>query len=223
MRPWFERLSTGKLSLPVCQLSLPRLANSVFRLSSCRSGTYDKKNNEFASLPRFLSRRSGVKAWFLQRPLIPPKRKSAARSGSSRRSPCHLANLYQESAFDGGIRRKMEASGGKLYRHVANSLASRGKVTVEGSSKGRKIMSAAGQGAGSIRLAVPLFHQPAESRLTFSIRRLSFQALAVGRGVFRASATCRRIRESRWRSDRRERGEFHPEEHGRLVHLVRRP
>ena len=74
---------------------------------------------------------------------------------------CHVANPYQESALDGGIRRKTEASGGKLYRHVANSLAGRGKVTVEGSSKGRKTMSAAGQGAGSIRLAAPPFHQPA--------------------------------------------------------------
>ena len=52
---------------------------------------------------------------------------------------CHLANLYQENAFEGGIPRKTGASRSKLYRHVANSLAGRGKVTVEGSSKGRKI------------------------------------------------------------------------------------
>ncbi len=78
---------------------------------------------------------------------IAPKRKSAARSGNSRRSPCHLANLYQESAIDAESRGKRAASGSKLYRHVATSLAGRGKVTVEGSSKGRKIMSAAGQGS----------------------------------------------------------------------------
>src|SRR5438105_3106846 len=53
---------------------------------------------------------------------------------------CHLANLYQESAFESGIPRKAKANGSKLYRHVANSLARRGKVTVEGSSKWRKIM-----------------------------------------------------------------------------------
>ena len=53
---------------------------------------------------------------------------------------CHLASLYQESAFGGGIPRKTGASRSKLYRHVANSLAGRGKVIVEGSSKGRKIM-----------------------------------------------------------------------------------
>ena len=72
---------------------------------------------------------------------------------------CHLANLYQENAFDGGILKKTGASGGKLYRHVANSLAGRGKVTVEGSSKGRKIVPAADQGVGSIRFAAPSFHQ----------------------------------------------------------------
>jgi len=74
---------------------------------------------------------------------------------------CHLANRYQESTFESGIPRKTGASGSKLYRHVANSLAGSGKVTVEGSSKRRKIMSAAGQGAGPIRLAAPSFHQPA--------------------------------------------------------------
>jgi len=86
------------------------LANSVFRLSPCRNATYDKKKNEFASLPRFLSRGAqteiGGKEWKLAEVTMPH---------------CHLANLYQESAFDGGIRRKTEASGGKLYRHVANS------------------------------------------------------------------------------------------------------
>src|SRR5438876_528356 len=53
---------------------------------------------------------------------------------------CHLANLYQESAFESGIPRKAGASGSTLYRHLANSLARRGKVTVERSSKWRKIM-----------------------------------------------------------------------------------
>ena len=53
---------------------------------------------------------------------------------------CHRANLYQESAFESGIPRKAAASSSKLYRHLANSLAGRGKVTVAGSSKWRKIM-----------------------------------------------------------------------------------
>ena len=55
-------------------------------------------------------------------------------------SHCHLANLYQESAFESGIPRKTEASGSKQYRHIANALAGRGNVTVAGSSKWRKIM-----------------------------------------------------------------------------------
>ena len=52
---------------------------------------------------------------------------------------CHRANLCQESAFESGVPRKAGASGSTLYRHLANSLASRGNVTVEGSSKWRKI------------------------------------------------------------------------------------
>ena len=55
-------------------------------------------------------------------------------------SHCHLANLYQESAFESGIPRKRKASGSKPYRHLANTLACRGNVTVAGSSKLRKIM-----------------------------------------------------------------------------------
>jgi hypothetical protein len=71
-----------------------------------------------------------------------------------------LPTYIKKALFDGGIPRKTEASGGKLYRHVANSLAGRGKVTVEGSSKGRKIMSGAAREVVP-RLAAPSFHQPA--------------------------------------------------------------
>jgi hypothetical protein len=38
------------------KMSLPGLANSVFPSSDCLEKTYGKKKNEFASLPRFLSR-----------------------------------------------------------------------------------------------------------------------------------------------------------------------
>src|SRR5438128_5671736 len=46
----------AKMTLPVCHLSLPRLANSIFPLNPCRQAACIKKKNEFASLPRFLSR-----------------------------------------------------------------------------------------------------------------------------------------------------------------------
>src|SRR5438128_10317141 len=52
--------------------------------------------------------------------------------------PCHFANTHRESAFESGTPRKTKASGSKLYRYLANSLGSGGKVTVEGSSKWRK-------------------------------------------------------------------------------------
>jgi hypothetical protein len=44
------------LSLPVCQLSLPRLANSVSAISAYGDGGCVRKKIEFASLPRFWSR-----------------------------------------------------------------------------------------------------------------------------------------------------------------------
>ena len=44
------------LSLPVCQLSLPRLANSTFLIRHCASEACVHEKLEFASLPRFLSR-----------------------------------------------------------------------------------------------------------------------------------------------------------------------
>src|SRR5205823_2384452 len=44
------------VSLPVCQVSLPRLANSVLFTSPSGSASCVEKKNEFASLPRFLSR-----------------------------------------------------------------------------------------------------------------------------------------------------------------------
>jgi hypothetical protein len=50
------------MSLPVCQVSLPRLANSGFWLTASCKATYGKKKNEFASLPRFLSRGARRKA-----------------------------------------------------------------------------------------------------------------------------------------------------------------
>ena len=80
--------------------------------------------------------RSMPPSWRTRRLWI-AKRKSAARSGNSRRSPCHLANIYEESAFEGGIPRKAEANGSKLYRHVANSWPRRGNVT-----RGRKQQAA---------------------------------------------------------------------------------
>src|SRR5438105_4967117 len=43
-------------SLPVCQVSLPRLANSVSSANHCPMSSCVQKKNEFASLPRFLSR-----------------------------------------------------------------------------------------------------------------------------------------------------------------------
>ena len=83
---------------------------------------------------------------------------------------CHLANLYQESAFEVGIPRKTEASGGKLSRHVANSLAGRGKVTLEGSSKQRKMMPGAGQEAGSIRLCCPFVSSTCRALLSLDVQ-----------------------------------------------------
>ena len=80
--------------------------------------------------------RSMPPSWRTRRLWI-AKRKSAARSGNSRRSPCHLANIYEESAFEGGIPRKAEANGSKLYRHVASSWPRRGNVT-----RGRKQQAA---------------------------------------------------------------------------------
>src|SRR6266403_3645047 len=52
------------MSLPVCQLSLPPLANSVFHLNYCGLLTYGKKKIEFASLPRFLIRTTKLTARF---------------------------------------------------------------------------------------------------------------------------------------------------------------
>jgi|GEM_PF-6881231 len=77
-------LGMFNLSLPVCQLSLPGLANSFFPLSPCPRGAYGKKKNEFASLPRFLSR--GVvfptgANWRTMRPLT---------SGKNLWKPAHL-------------------------------------------------------------------------------------------------------------------------------------
>ena len=47
-------LSLAKSSLPVCQLNLPRLGNSTFRLMPRGKGSYITQEIEFASLPRFL-------------------------------------------------------------------------------------------------------------------------------------------------------------------------
>jgi hypothetical protein len=44
------------MSLPVCQLSLPGLANSVLGVKPSGRSSYVQKKIEFASLPRFLSR-----------------------------------------------------------------------------------------------------------------------------------------------------------------------
>ena len=81
---------------------------------------------------------------------------------------CHRANLCQENAFDGGIPRKTGASGGKRYRHVANSSAGRVKVTVEGSSKGRKIVPGSGQEAGSDPACCPFVSSTCRALPSFS-------------------------------------------------------
>src|SRR5260370_12194054 len=44
------------LSLPVCQVSLPRLANSVSSPNHDPTSSCVQKKHEFASLPRFLRR-----------------------------------------------------------------------------------------------------------------------------------------------------------------------
>jgi hypothetical protein len=46
----------SQMSLPVCQLSLPGLANSFLAVKASGHVSYVRKKFEFASLPRFLSR-----------------------------------------------------------------------------------------------------------------------------------------------------------------------
>src|SRR5438552_13150908 len=53
-------VSEACVSLPVCLVSLPRLANSVGAVRAHGSGSCLRKKIEFASLPRFLS--GGVSA-----------------------------------------------------------------------------------------------------------------------------------------------------------------
>jgi hypothetical protein len=50
------RDEVSQMSLPVCQLSLPGLANSFLGVKPSGRSSYVQKKIEFASLPRFLSR-----------------------------------------------------------------------------------------------------------------------------------------------------------------------
>ncbi len=106
-----------------------------------------------------------------RRLLIPPKRKSAPRSGSSRRSPCHVATLptyVKKARLTAESRGKREQAAASYTVTLPTRCAAVARVTVEGSSKGRKIISAAGQGAGSIRLAAPSFSSTGGALLSFS-------------------------------------------------------
>src|SRR5260370_41231789 len=46
----------SEMSLPVCQLTLPGLANSILAVKLSSRASYVRRKIEFASLPRFLSR-----------------------------------------------------------------------------------------------------------------------------------------------------------------------